>query len=547
MVIYSFIGALLELLGIAVLLHVILSLLHPGFIDHNYFTSFLKSYLAITDDRTFVLILSSLLLGVYILKNVGIIMTNSLQVKKAMEITDLLSEIEYQKVIKKELLYFTNHRSSDIINRLMVISTQLAETILLPSIILVSELGVVVLLLSGILFYQPWLFFAVTVTLIPTAFALILLNRAKLNKEGKELNKQMPKIIENVSELTHGMSNLKLWNGGAYFHTLFRSFKTKVLNLKWSIYMSSNFIPIRIYEVIAIAGILVVVVYGVKSGYHLGVIVSFISIYAGIAFRLLPSINRIIGSSNQLATHNYVLDYFKENDPFQEEQVGEKPVIFDSVIKLEEICFGYSDESVLQDLTLEIHKGEFIGLVGASGAGKSTLVNVITSLIRPTSGKLTIDEVELTSENLGGYRYLFSYVRQDVFMLNSTILDNVAFLDKEPNIDKVRTCLEKVNLLDWVDSLESGMQTLVGEQGVSISGGQRQRIAIARALYKNSEIFIFDEVTNNLDLKSKEQTLKAINSLKEEGKTSIFITHKEEELDMCDKVFAIKDKKLEIR
>ncbi|MGB1039224.1 MAG: ATP-binding cassette domain-containing protein, partial [Bacteroidia bacterium] len=133
------------------------------------------------------------------------------------------------------------------------------------------------------------------------------------------------------------------------------------------------------------------------------------------------------------------------------------------------------------------------------------------------------------------------------FMLNSSILGNVAFLDKNPNIDKVKSCLEKVNLREWVDSLESGLETLVGEHGVSISGGQRQRIAIARALYKNSEIFIFDEVTNNLDVESKEQTLKAISNLKEEGKTAIFITHKEEELGMCDKVLAIKDKKLEIR
>ncbi|MGB1039079.1 MAG: ATP-binding cassette domain-containing protein, partial [Bacteroidia bacterium] len=441
MVVYSFVGALLELLGIAVLLHVILSLLHPGFIDHNYFTSFLKSYLSITDDRTFVLLLSALLLVVYVLKNVGIVLTNSLQVKKAMKITDLLSEIEYQKVTKKELLYFTHNRSSDIINRLLVVSTQLAETILLPSIIMVSELGVVLLLLSGILFYQPWLFIMVTATLVPTAFALILLNRAKLNTEGKELNRQMPKIIENVSELTHGMSNLKLWNGGSYFHKRFKSYKTKVLDLKWSIYMSSNFIPIRIYEVIAIAGILVVVVYGVKSGYHIGVIVSFISIYAGIAFRLLPSINRIIGSSNQLSTHNYVLDYFNDSDDFQEEVVGEEAVIFNSRIRLDEICFGYSDEDVLHNLSLDINKGEFIGLVGASGAGKSTLVNVITSLIRPDKGTMTIDGVDLTSENLGGYRYLFSYVRQDVFMLNSSILENVAFLDKNPNIDKVKSCL----------------------------------------------------------------------------------------------------------
>jgi ATP-binding cassette subfamily B protein len=311
--------------------------------------------------------------------------------------------------------------------------------------------------------------------------------------------------------------------------------------------MSSNFVPIRIYEVIAIAGILVVVVYGVKQGFDMTVIVSFISIYAGIAFRLLPSINRIIGSSNQLATASYILDYYIEDDAFREEVVGTNPVSFKNTIELRNIGFGYSSDTIIENLNLRISKGDFIGLIGASGSGKSTFVNILTSLIKPQEGETKIDGTLLTEDNLGGYRYLFAYVRQDVFMLNRSILANVAFLDKSPNLEKVRDCLDQVNLTTWVESLESKWDTNVGEQGISISGGQRQRIAIARALYKDSEIFIFDEVTNNLDTESKEQTLEAINRMKNAGKTAVFITHKEEELDMCNEVYAIRNKRIEIR
>jgi ABC-type bacteriocin/lantibiotic exporter with double-glycine peptidase domain len=129
-------------------------------------------------------------------------------------------------------------------------------------------------------------------------------------------------------------------------------------------------------------------------------------------------------------------------------------------------------------------------------------------------------------------------------MINDTILQNVAFVDDDPNMARVLDCLATVNLTEWLESLPHGVYTSVGELGNQISGGQRQRIAIARALYKDADIFIFDEVTNNLDSYSKEQTLNAIHLLKTVGKTAIFITHKDDELNLCDSVYSIKDKSL---
>jgi len=545
MVFLSFIGAVLELMGIAILLHTILSLLQPGFIDHNIFTSYLYKLFQIQDNRQFVVLMSFLLLGIYVVKNLGIIVTNKLQVKKAAHITDLMSDKLYKSIANKELLFFTQNKSSDIIHRLIVASVQMPESILLPSIIIISEVGVVILLLSGILVYQPLLFLMVCATLIPTAFLLIILNRKTLQKQGAELNTQVPKIMENITELTHGMSIIKLWNGSAFFIKEFTRFKKKILKLKESIYMSSYFIPMRIYEVIAISGILIVVLYGIKRGFQMEVIVSFISIYAGIAFRLLPSVNRIIGSSNALATYNYILDYYAETNDFKQENTNVVKLNFADKFELKGINFSYFDENpILKELDLNVNKGDFIGIIGESGAGKSTLVNIVTSLIRPNSGSVSIDGVEVGNEELGGYRFLFSYVRQDVFMLNSSILSNIAFLEQEPDLEKAKNCLSEVNLLHWVDSLDNGWNTVVGELGSAISGGQRQRIALARAFYKNAEIFIFDEVTNNLDTYSKEQTLLAINKLKSAGKTAIFISHKNDELELCDRVYKLENKSL---
>ena len=132
-------------------------------------------------------------------------------------------------------------------------------------------------------------------------------------------------------------------------------------------------------------------------------------------------------------------------------------------------------------------------------------------------------------------------------MLNDSILNNVAFLESEIDEIRVRQCISQVNLDSWVLGLKNGLNTSVGELGNKVSGRQKQRIAIARALYKDAEILIFDEVTNNLDTESKNQMLKAIAELKKQNKTVLFITHKEDELSLCDKVYLLKNSKLETR
>jgi ABC-type bacteriocin/lantibiotic exporter with double-glycine peptidase domain len=129
-------------------------------------------------------------------------------------------------------------------------------------------------------------------------------------------------------------------------------------------------------------------------------------------------------------------------------------------------------------------------------------------------------------------------------MLNDSILKNIAFADASPDLEKINICLDKVNLSKWVDGLSSGIHTSVGELGGQISGGQRQRIAIARALYKDSEVFLFDEISNNLDDESKCEILKTMKALKKEGKTAIFVTHNPEELEICDAIYSIENQKI---
>ena len=311
-VLLSLLGATFELGGISALLHTVLSILKPGFIAYNSFTSALRDFCGIQSDTNFVLFMSTVLLLVYVAKNLSLILTNKLQIKIAYQITNQISENYFKNITSKNLLYFKNKKSSEIINALFATSVILPETLILPSILLWSEIAVIVLLMSALLYYQPFLFVFTMLIMIPTSFLLIRLNRKTLLDAGEKLNKQQPKHYENIYELTHGISNIKLWNGVEYFHERFSKYTEKTYKLKEQIFVNSQFIPLRIYEVVAIAGILCIASFGIYSGFEMSVLISFISIYAGVAFRLLPSVNRVIGSSNSLFTYNYILNYFKD-------------------------------------------------------------------------------------------------------------------------------------------------------------------------------------------------------------------------------------------
>ena len=542
MVVLSLASALLEVVGVSILLHTILSILKPEFIQDNVLTSFLYDGLGITDNRMFIMVITSLLFILYVLKNVLLVQMNKRQVKLAFEITNHISGVQYNHVMNQNLAYFKRRPSAEIINELVASTFSFSEGILINSVIFLSEVAVIILLLGAILIYNPFLFLFTFLCLIPSALVLMYVSRKRLKEEGRKVHELTSKVYTNISEVTGGIANIKLWNGSAYFEKRFESMKKDLYEYKASIYVKSNYIPLRIYEVIAITGVLCVVLYGILGDKEISSVISYISIYAGVSFKLLPSINRVIGTSNTLSTNAHILDFLalEESDV---DHTQDEPIVFRNHIELKGVNFAYNQEvQTLKNINLKISKGDFIGLIGKSGTGKSTLVNVLTSLLYHTEGELLIDGLPLRSSQESAYRYLFSYVKQDVFMVNDTILQNVAFVDESPDMERVLSCLAKVNLTDWIETLPNGIYTSVGELGGRVSGGQRQRIAIARALYKDAEIFIFDEVTNNLDTYSREQTLKAIEILKEAGKTALFITHKEDELKLCNRVYSLENK-----
>ena len=268
--------------------------------------------------------------------------------------------------------------------------------------------------------------------------------------------------------------------------------------------------------------------------------------FAAAAYRLMPSMNRLLNSvnyinNNQVSIYNLNLyeDLIKPDVTSQNSQ----PVLFNESIELKHISFQFpgTGKKVLSDLSITVKKGEKIGLVGSSGSGKSTIMNLLLRFFHENSGEILVDGKKLTNDQIVSWRNLIGYVKQDIFLIDGSIRENITLDDPEPDVNRLRNAIRQASLEDLVNSRPEGVESRIGEKGSQLSGGQRQRIGIARSLYRNAEILIFDEATSALDSATELEVSKAIDSLSEIHKTVFIIAHRITTLKNCDRIYELKD------
>jgi ATP-binding cassette, subfamily B, bacterial PglK len=284
-------------------------------------------------------------------------------------------------------------------------------------------------------------------------------------------------------------------------------------------------------------------------------IIPILGIYMAAAYRLIPSIALIVQSGQEIqfslaAVKNLYKDIKKFKQDNAENFNSKTEIKFNKKIEIKNLTFSYDPQdiknkkNILENLNLEIKKGDFIGIYGESGSGKSTLIDILIGLHTPNTGEILVDERN-TQSNVKNWQNLIGCVPQEVFILDDTLKKNIAFGLSEEKISNkdVERALKFSNLLKFSTSLENGINTIIGEKGSRLSGGQKQRIGIARAIYNNPEILIFDESTNSLDVETENNIIEEINLLKK-NKTLIIVSHNKEIFKKCDYVFKISEKKI---
>ena len=415
--------------------------------------------------------------------------------------------------------------------------------------ILFAEIFLLICIFFVLLIFKTKITIFLTILVGTSSLIFLLLFKKKINllalerKDGEEINHRQ------IYEMFDGYLEIKSYNSITFFLKKYSTnLKKYLVNLKFLGILPG--LPKLWLEFISLVSIIFLLSYMILNNFTLEIIISTLGLYVGAVFRVMPSIGRIIIAIQNIKyfepTFNGIQEDYKlidENKIFYENK-NKKYKMFSS-IELSNISYGYKkNELILKDLSFKINKNEKIGIAGQSGCGKSTLIKVIAGLIKPYSGKFILDN-EKSIENDYLNLINISFVPQNIFIVNDTIRKNIALGADDKDIDdkKVKKCIEIVQLQDVINKIDNGINYLLLEGGKNLSGGQIQRLGIARALYNEPDIIIFDESTSSLDSENESKILKLIEKISQ-NKTIIFVSHRKEVLNFCDTTYVLEDKKI---
>ncbi len=280
-----------------------------------------------------------------------------------------------------------------------------------------------------------------------------------------------------------------------------------------------------------------------------------LGVFVAATFRILPSINRILSSLQNIKFYKTSIDLlyteFKSTNSMMESYLIDEinQITPSEKISLNNLCLTFKEtkKEILKNVNLDIKVGSTIGIIGSSGAGKSTLINILVGLLKPDLGGVFVDNFAIQQNNLRKWQNSIGYVSQDVYLTDDSIVSNIAFgIEKEKiDFDLIEKVLDQAQLTDLIQSLPNGYNTEVGERGVQLSGGQQQRIGIARALYKKPEVLVLDEATSALDTRTEHEIMSSVDLLKGK-KTIIIVTHRMITLKNCDQIYKLEQGKLNL-
>jgi ABC-type multidrug transport system fused ATPase/permease subunit len=415
--------------------------------------------------------------------------------------------------------------------------------------VLISEFFLLMGIFIILMIYQTKITIILSIVIGISSIVFLIFFKRKINlfsvkrREGEEENMQQ------VNEMFDGLMEIKSYKATDYFMKKYSiNFKNYLENLKFSSILSS--LPKLWLEFVALFLITLLLSYMLKNNFSQSMIISTLGLYVAAVFRLMPSINKIINAIQMIKYFEPVLDnilkdvdVLNKNILIEEKDIQKIKMV--SKIILSNLSYGYNESDLLlENLSLTITKNQKIGITGRSGCGKSTLVKILAGLIKPTKGKFIIDErINIEDDYLNLQN--ISFVPQDVFIMSDSIRKNIGFGIEQEDIDddKIKYCIKKVQLEDLINSHKDGINHKLLENGKNLSGGQIQRIGIARALYYEPDIIVFDESTNSLDLINEEKILKLIHEISA-NKTVIFVSHRKEVLNFCDIIYRMENKKI---
>ena len=437
---------------------------------------------------------------------------------------------DYKKIKKNsgQSLNLLTNEVDQVTNYLSAVSFLLLEAVLISFIVIF------------LLFYEFKFSLFLIFTFITILFFYFTLFKKKIDRWGSDRLNSADKRLQYINEGIKGNQTIKLFGIENLILNKFEFHNSSLKTNSIKINLLNQF-PKIFLEFFAITFLIIIIFYNYRINVDFNNIVTFVGVFLFAFFKLVPSLNRFMGSLQNMRYNNVSVNLaLQEKKNLIRKDKSKNIIDFKNYFSLNVKNFSYDkiDENyLLKDIKLEIKKNQKVGLVGPSGVGKSTILDFITGLINPVSSKIILDGKTLT--NFDKWQNIIGFVPQKIFILEETLKENIAFgLEATNKNQKIfKEVIEKANLTNLVEKLPSKESTIIEEDGKNLSGGEIQRIGIARALMRQPQILIMDEATSALDLKNEREIIEDL--IKIHNLTIIFVTHRINSLEKFDKIYSL--------
>ncbi|MFN3530289.1 MAG: ABC transporter ATP-binding protein [Bacteroidia bacterium] len=367
----------------------------------------------------------------------------------------------------------------------------------------------------------------------------------KLKRDAGRSQMYLGNIMSVMEETISGIRIIKAFNAVGAVQRKFDAENSNYRRMLKSIFNRKE-LAAPVSEIFGFAVVLTIILYGGSltisgnSELSSSEFITYIILYAQLLLPAKSITQALTNIQRGLAAAERVFSLLDTENPVKEKSNALHISDFKDEIELRNLSFKYGDDWVLRNIQLHIPKGKMVALVGPSGAGKSTLADLIPRFIDPVEGAVYLDGVDLREFKLANIHHLMGIVSQESILFNDTITANIAFGIEAPDMEQVVAAAKVANAHDFIEQLEQGYETVIGDRGMRLSGGQRQRLSIARAVYKNPPILILDEATSALDTESEKLVQEALTSLMA-NRTSLVIAHRLSTIQHADLIVVLEN------
>lgn len=533
------ISMLLEVISIGAIIPLISSLLeHNKFSENFNFLNNFRFFELLKNLNIFFILTGFAIIIVF--KNIFVYLTNVFNSFVLNNITRRLSKNLFKKFSNLTYEEFTERKVARMINiNTNVVNTfkeSLANTIILFTEITVF-LGIIIFLLS----LEPLSVLIINSVALTICYLFYKLNKNILTRWGNFINKNKEGKLQIIYQSFNLIKNIKISKKLSYFFNNFEFFNRKEYKY---IFLSSciSMLPRFLFEIAGVLLITFSIFMMTKMSINKDEIIIIVSILGLASLRILPAVARITNSISLIGFHKYSIDIIHselDNKKINKESAfNETKILNFEKLELNQVSFSREKNPILKEINFKLIKGDSIGIRGISGSGKTTFVDIICGLLKPSRGKIILNDHIDVSKYQNTIPIKIGYIPQDVFLSNNSLEENIAFgicRDKIDN-DKIIKLMELCELSKFIDGNKVRSGVNLGDGGSNLSGGEKQRIGIARALYDDPELLIFDEFTSSLDSYTEQEILKNLQKIIE-NKTTIFISHNNSTLLNCKKIY----------